>query len=298
MGLRVSLDGCNAPFPLYQTIVAASVRTERMLYIQLSVGRPALLSALAAARQDGQTDQGNASGNPLSDRQPQRDLGVHADELQHKPKTGGQHEVPAKDSRVSNPAAPPANQQPRQHGQPRGLVQLSGMHPLEHWRESFGKRDGPRQVGGSAIVIPDKKAADAANEMPDGQCRRGSRQGGQERQMFPQNERDAGAHAPNQAAKPAEAAAREHQIEKRLLVQRQMLDSPDQLRSREAPEDRERRQVRDSAREASSAKLACEDMPSHDHAHGDQDAEAGDLKLAETEQDWVHAVLSAGLGLP
>lgn len=139
----------------------------------------------------------------------QRHSLVHPNELNDEPQRAGADEITAKDDRVVDAALAPPQQKPPQDRQADRFVQLRWVHCDCGRGESFGKRHGPREIRRSAVVVTDKEAADAAEQVSERERGRRRGQRWNEGPPFDHDVCEAGTNASDQASVPTQSAARE-----------------------------------------------------------------------------------------
>jgi hypothetical protein len=101
----------------------------------------------------------------------------------------------------------------------------------------------------------------------------------------------AGEHASREAAEPAHAASTQKKADKGLFTD--VLRNPKQFGAGETAHDPGDRSVKRIRWQTGSSELSTED-PETDQGTGcDEDAEAGDLELADSEEDGVHVTPAA-----
>ena len=93
------------------------------------------------------------------------------------------------------------------------------MHAVESGRRPFGECDGPGDVGGAPVVIPDEKASDAADRLANS-----GRGCGTVCQLLhvdsdPLRSDGSGESAPDQATVPGDATAGEEERKKGAAVE-------------------------------------------------------------------------------
>ena len=214
---------------------------------------------------------------------------VHSDELDCESGQARKDKVPGQHHDVRDLRASPSHEGPRDHHQCECFVDLRRMdRNLSRW-QTLWKGDGPRKVAGTALIVPDQKAPDAADRVTDRESRRCSCQHWDDRQSSSSQHPQSGAKASDQATEPAHAASAEEEVRHRLVTKE--LDSPQNLRANQAADDPGNRCVHRATRHAAFSQLSTKQPDSNEDGDREQDAEAGDFEAADAKHHRIHLTL-------
>src|SRR5687767_7359384 len=91
------------------------------------------------------------------------DTRVDANEFDGESQRSGEHKVSAEHIDIRQRVASPSNDRPRDHDQPRRLVQLSWMYRNIGRRQSSWEGDTPGKIGRASVIVAHEKTSDAAD---------------------------------------------------------------------------------------------------------------------------------------
>ena len=200
---------------------------------------------------------------------------VHSNEFDEEPKNTDSGQVASQDGPIGRSAPSPPTKHDRDRDQGDSLIELRRMDRNGCRRHAVRKRNGPRKLTGSTVVIPDEKTSEAANCMSDRKSRGGRRQYRDDRESATTHQPEACEESAREASEPAHAPPREEKVSDGLVAE--MFDYPEQLRAHEPSGDARHTSIHGVARQAGPCQLAIEQPKADERAGRNKYAEARDF---------------------